>query len=54
VANAIDRLDDWIATTDGGWVHKAHIVEVRPLPDAAGDDRLAPEVATPTPGVRID
>jgi hypothetical protein len=29
VANALDRLDEWIATTDGGWVNKQHIVEVR-------------------------
>ena len=32
VANAIDRLDVWIATADGGWVNKNHIVEVRLLP----------------------
>jgi hypothetical protein len=36
VANAIDRLDDWIATADGGWVNKQHIVEVRPLPPGNG------------------
>ena len=30
VANALDRLDEWIATLDGGWVNKNHIVEVRP------------------------
>jgi hypothetical protein len=46
VANAIDRLDDWIATADGGWLNKHHIVEVRPLPssqprDAGADDTAA-------------
>jgi hypothetical protein len=29
VANALDRLDAWVKTTDGGWVQKSHIVEVR-------------------------
>ncbi len=41
VANAIDRLDDWIATADGGWVNKQHIIEVRPLSPGNGiDDEL--------------
>jgi hypothetical protein len=41
VANAIDRLDDWIATADGGWVNKRHIIEVRPLSPGNGiDDEL--------------
>jgi len=30
VANALDRLDSWVATEDGGWVQKHSIVEVRP------------------------
>ncbi len=29
LANALARLDDWIATDDGGWVQKSFIVEVR-------------------------
>jgi hypothetical protein len=29
LANALDRLDNWIETADGGWVQKQHIVEVR-------------------------
>jgi len=29
VANALARLDDWIATDDGSWVQKSFIVEVR-------------------------
>jgi hypothetical protein len=29
VANALSRLDDWIQTSDGGWVQKSFIVEVR-------------------------
>ena len=29
VANALARLDDWIETSDGGWVQKSFIVEVR-------------------------
>jgi hypothetical protein len=40
VANALDRLDNWIAT-DGGWVQKQFIVEVRMVdtqPDVAGND----------------
>jgi hypothetical protein len=28
-ANALARLDDWIQTSDGGWVQKSFIVEVR-------------------------
>ena len=36
VANALDRLDTWTKTADGGWVQKRFIVEVRPLhPDGA-------------------
>lgn len=31
VANALDRLDTWIETDDGGWVQKSHVVEVRVL-----------------------
>ncbi len=29
LANALARLDDWIATDDGSWVQKSFIVEVR-------------------------
>lgn len=29
LANALDRLDNWIETADGGWVQKQHILEVR-------------------------
>jgi hypothetical protein len=36
IANVLARLDEWIQTEDGGWVHKRYIVEVRPL-DGAGD-----------------
>lgn len=31
VSNALDRLDTWIETDDGGWVQKSHVVEVRVL-----------------------
>lgn len=31
VANVLARLDEWILTEDGGWVHKRYIVEVRAL-----------------------
>jgi hypothetical protein len=42
VANALDRLDEWIATADGGWVNKQHIVEVRPFSpgEHAGEEWL--------------
>ena len=38
VANALNRLDAWVATDDGGWVQKSSIVEVRPYapPSASG------------------
>ena len=29
IVHALDRLDDWIETQDGGWVQKQYIVEVR-------------------------
>jgi hypothetical protein len=29
IANALNRLDPWIKTDDGGWVQKKFIVEVR-------------------------
>ena len=29
VANALDRLDPWIRTEDGGWVQKSFVVEAR-------------------------
>ena len=35
VVHALDRLDDWIQTQDGGWVQKKFIVEVRNV--ARGD-----------------
>jgi hypothetical protein len=51
VANAIDRLDDWIATADGGWVNKQHIVEVRPLlPGDEEDSGLADARDAESPG----
>lgn len=28
VGSFLDRLDAWIETDDGGWVQKAHVVEV--------------------------
>jgi hypothetical protein len=31
LGNALDRLDAWIETKDGGWVQKSFVVEVRPL-----------------------
>ncbi len=31
MANALDQLDDWIKTEDGGWVQKRFIVEVSAL-----------------------
>jgi hypothetical protein len=44
VANALSRLDDWILTSDGGWVQKRFIVEVRlaaePTPQTGSDEEL--------------
>lgn len=37
VANALNRLDAWVATDDGGWVQKSGIVEVRPYTPPAED-----------------
>jgi hypothetical protein len=34
VANALGRLDSWVATDDGGWVQKSSIVEVRPYAES--------------------
>jgi hypothetical protein len=31
VANALDRLEAWVQTADGGWVQKSYIAEVRLL-----------------------
>jgi hypothetical protein len=53
VANALDRLDTWAKTTDGGWVQKSFIVEVRQLasggPESGGSreelERLADAAA---------
>ena len=39
VTNVLSRLDDWIATEDGGWVQKSFIVEVR----GVGQDEAVPE-----------
>jgi hypothetical protein len=39
VANALARLDDWIRTSDGGWVQKTFIVEVRV--GSADDEKTA-------------
>jgi hypothetical protein len=38
IANVLARLDEWIQTEDGGWVHKRHIVEVRAV-DADSNPR---------------
>ena len=40
MANTLARLDDWIQTSDGGWVQKSFIVEVRPsdAPPPGGSD----------------
>lgn len=35
VANFLDRLDDWIETSEGALVQKCHVVEVRVI----GEDR---------------
>jgi hypothetical protein len=37
VGNALARLDEWIPTPDGGWIHTRYIVEVRPV--AASEPR---------------
>ncbi|HEU0335820.1 MAG TPA: hypothetical protein VFR43_04655 [Gaiellaceae bacterium] len=41
VGNYLSRLDEWVET-QGGWVQKCHIVEVRLLP-AAGEQRESAE-----------
>ena len=45
LANALDRLDNWIETADGGWVQKQFIVEVRLVDEgearAGSDEELA-------------
>lgn len=33
IASALDRLDTWIRTADGGWVQKQHVVEARAVGD---------------------
>ena len=38
IANALARLDDWIRTSDGGWVQKSFIVEVRV--DSTDDEQM--------------
>jgi hypothetical protein len=43
VANALDRLDTWIKTEDGGWVQKSHVVEVRVLDQERGVRRGSDE-----------
>lgn len=35
IASALDRLDEWVQTADGGWVQKTHVVEVRPVMNRA-------------------
>jgi hypothetical protein len=47
VANALDRLDDWILTEDGGWVQKRFIVEVRPAQQDQQVERLRASRETP-------
>ena len=39
IANVLDRLDTWIATSDGGLVQKSFIVEVRPAGEGASGAR---------------
>jgi hypothetical protein len=46
VANALERLEPWIRTTDGGWVQKRFIVEVRTL-DPATSARANDEESRP-------
>lgn len=43
VANALNRLDAWVTTSDGGWVQKSHIVEVRRPSRNAGPGRGSDE-----------
>ena len=31
VGHALDRLEPWIPTADGGWIQTRHIVELRPV-----------------------
>jgi hypothetical protein len=50
IAQALDRLDDWIETVDGGWVQKTYIVEVRPINSRVpGDDVNAASAEPETP-----
>jgi hypothetical protein len=37
VVSALDRLDDWIQASDGVWVQKKFIVEVRLLDEELGE-----------------
>jgi hypothetical protein len=43
VGNYLSRLDDWVET-QGGWVQKAHIVEVRLLPEGGERAESAEEL----------
>jgi hypothetical protein len=43
VANALDRLEPWIETTDGGWVQKSFVVEVRDLGERTDGPRGSEE-----------
>ena len=43
VTNVLARLDDWIATEDGGWVQKWFIVEVRAVDRKANVPRGSSE-----------
>jgi hypothetical protein len=39
IAAALDRLDEWVKTLDGGWVQKRHILEARLVePESPGTD----------------
>jgi hypothetical protein len=52
IGSALDRLDDWIETSDGVWVQKQFIVEVRILDGVVGkpaDRRAAESRAAPPP-----
>jgi hypothetical protein len=44
VANALDRLDDWMPTADGGWIQTRYVVEVRPDPAAEATSQVHDEL----------
>ena len=54
--NVLDRLDDWIATEDGGCVQKRFIVEVRGVSGEEGLTERTDDLsrATKAAGARAD